>query len=141
MASFITSSNNSIHSRVGQFNLKPHEISQCAENEVSAFMQPSNSDMVQHLNATLNSYRSHQLPVGRPTEANKGCVAAASTLDCCQKGLLKDYQKNLIRFKSLTVHLNIASIGRICPQQRQKRCDLLNHISSVNVQVQDNFKA
>lgn len=64
MASFITSSNDSIHSILDRFNVKPHEISQCAENEVSTCVQPSNSDVVLHLNTNWSSHQSHQLPRG-----------------------------------------------------------------------------
>lgn len=69
MASFITSSNDSIHSILDQFNVKPHEISQCAENEVSTSVQSANSDVVLHLNTNPTPHWSHQLPVALITVA------------------------------------------------------------------------
>lgn len=109
MASFITSSNDSIHSILDQFNVKPHEISQCAENEVSASMQPSNSDVVLHLNTNLTSYQSHQLPVGPITVAYKSCVVNHYCFNTelliwrASKRCRLDYQQNLITSKSLIV--------------------------------------
>lgn len=110
MASFITSSNDSIHSILDQFNVKPHEISQCAENEVSTSVQPSNSDVVLHLNTNLTSYQSHQLPVGpitvahRSSVANHYCFNTELLIKRVSKRCRLDYQQDLIKSESLIVH-------------------------------------
>lgn len=58
MASFITSSKDSILSILDQFYVKSCEISQCAENEVLTCVLLSNSAVVLHLNTKWTSHQS-----------------------------------------------------------------------------------